>query len=404
MLEIFNNINALAYRLGCNKIPERWENIYDEAVEIYKKGENPLLRPEYYEELHQKYRVFENTLQYYKQAAEYISKNEDLSLFFCLLCRALRDRSTIQRDLASLSFPQAPEGEATLPYDMISALAICQSYPAFYEQMKAHNVPEDILDESLKIPERCVEINARRSNRPQLTSFEWYQHAYDGKLYRIGRLQLEFPLDMPGMYRVFESQNGEIVSLANIAVHRDGFALGSRGFEDEEGSFTASIEETDETYIGHPFDYYGYVSKDKVTLNKSEWSVKLTYGDKLVGLHIPPDEPFDHDIVEDTLRLSREFMEKCYPEYHYKAFFCGSWLLDHSLIDLLGRDANISKFSARFTTFGVKSAGLSPLNFVFLLPRDTKIEDLPENSRLQRILKKHYLDGKAIYDMHGVFF
>ena len=88
----------------------------------------------------------------------------------------------------------------------------------------------------------------------------------------------------------------------------------------------------------------------------------------------------------------------------YKAFYCGSWLLDHSLIDLLGRDANISKFSARFTTFGVKSAGLSPLNFVFHLPKDTKIEELPENSRLQRILKKHYLDGKAIYDMHGIFF
>lgn len=217
-----------------------------------------------------------------------IAENEELSLFFCLLCRALRDRATIQRDIAQMALPQAPEGEDTLPYDMLTALSMCQSYPAFYEQLKAHNVPDDILYESLKIPERCVELHTRRSGSPRLTSFEWYQHAYDGRLYRIGRLQLEFPLGMPNMFRVFENKKGELVSLANLPVHRDGFALGARGYEDEEGSFVASIGETDDAYIGYPFDYYGHVSKQKVTLEKSQWSVKLTGGDKMVNLHVPP--------------------------------------------------------------------------------------------------------------------
>ena len=397
-------IDELMSRLGCKKFPERWREIYDDAKNMLEEGANPLLSPEYYTSLHEKYGVFESTLDTYKNAAIMIAEKEELSLFFCLLCRALKDRATIQRDIAQMEIPNAPEGEDILPYDMMTALSMCQSYDAFYEQMHSHSVPDDILFESLKIPERCVEMHQRRSGRPRLTSFDWYQHAYDGRLYRVGRLQLEFPLRMPGMYKVFESKSGELIALANQKLHRDGFALGSRGYEDEEGSFTATIEETDDAFIGYPFDYSGHVKLEKVTLKKTDWAVKLSGGDLLVGLHIPPDEPFGDEVVEDAITRSRELLKNCYPEYEYKAFFCASWLLDHAIIDLLGKDANTAKFSARFLTFGVKSAGTSTFNFVFRSPSDIKIEELPENSRLQRILKKHYLDGKAIYDMHGIFF
>ena len=106
-------IDTLMSRLGCAKFPERWRDIYSDAVSILEKDENPLLHPEYYDELHEKYQVFESTLEYYKKAAEGISKNEELSLFFCLLCRALRDRATIQRDIAEMEIPTAPEGEGT---------------------------------------------------------------------------------------------------------------------------------------------------------------------------------------------------------------------------------------------------------------------------------------------------
>ena len=395
-------IDELMARLGCEKFPERWREIYADAVRIYENGENPLLRPTYYDELQKSYRVFENTLDIYKKAAELLAAREEAALFFCILCRALRDRGTIQRDIAQMQIPPTPEGADPLPYDMMTALSLCQSYDAFYEKMRAHNVPDDILYESMKIPEKCVELHI---DRPRLTSFDWYQHAYDGKLYRIGRLQLEFPMGMPHLYCVFENKNGEIVALANQRVHRDGFALGSRNYTDEEGAFTATVEETDDAYIGYPFDERGHVRLEKVTLPKAEWSVKLKCGDLLVGLHIPKGKGFEDEAVEETLRRSKEFLKNCYPEYAYKAFFCGSWLLDPTLVEILGENANISKFCKRFIPFGVRSAGISPFGYVFQKHgNDVKIEEFDENTSLQRALKKHYLEGKAIYDMHGVFF
>ena len=149
----------------------------------------------------------------------------------------------------------------------------------------------------------------------------------------------------------------------------------------------------------------GHVSLEKVSLSKNEWSVKLKGGDLLVGLHIPPDEPFGNDVVEEALEESKKLLAKYYPDYAYKAFFCASWLLDPALVDILGEEANISKFCKRFIPFGVKSAGTSPFGYVFKkYGKDIKVEEFSETSRLQRALKKHYLDGKAIYDMHGVFF
>ena len=80
---------------------------------------------------------------------------------------------------------------------------------------------------ALRIPERCVEMHRDSSGRPRLTNFDWYQLAYDGRLYRVGRLQLEFPLAMPNAYRLFENKSGDTVALANMQVHKSGIPLGS---------------------------------------------------------------------------------------------------------------------------------------------------------------------------------
>jgi hypothetical protein len=101
----------------------------------------------------------------------------------------------------------------------------------------------------------------------------------------------------------------------------------------------------------------------------------------------------------------REFMATYFPDYAYKAFFCGSWLLDPQLGDLLGHDSNIALFGKRFTPVCTKNDGYGVFRFAFLKPDNNfAFEDLPEDTRLQRAVKKHYLDGKAIYAMHGFFF
>jgi hypothetical protein len=304
-----------------------------------------------------------------------------------------------------------PKGDTyCLRYAAIPSLIMCESIPKFYADMKARNVPDDIFEASIKNAERVTE-NYMKSHNGEVgfSNFDWHQLLYDGRLFRVRRLQLEFPFGFLGIYRVYESSDGRIIALAhNINVHRDGMPLGSLRYEDDADSFTATIEETEDAYIGHPFDEYGKIKREKVTLSKADWKVKLKAGDHVVSLHIPRGEKFDDAIVQDTIDYARAFMDKCYPDYGNKAFFCASWLLDKQIEDLLGKDSNIAKFGNRYHRMHYVNNGMGAIRFVFNVGGNNftpdNICDAPENTRLERLLKKHYLDGKAIYEPHGFFF
>ena len=56
-----------------------------------------------------------------------------------------------------------------------------------------------------------------------------------------------------------------------------------------------------------------------------------------------------------------------------------------------------------FTLFPGETLGEDVFNFVFKL-QFTEFKDMPEDTSLQRQMKKHYLDGKYIYEFEGIFF
>ena len=149
-------LETLMTELGCTKYPERWNNFFEEVLEKYNSCGNPLTNPNYYSDLHDKYGVLDNHLDFYKNAAIQIGSNVKLSLFLALLCRAMDDRSEIRKDISNLNFPKAKDGESPLAYNMIPGLALCRAIPSFYEYMKSKGVSDDVIFASLKIPEDSV--------------------------------------------------------------------------------------------------------------------------------------------------------------------------------------------------------------------------------------------------------
>lgn len=398
-------IDALMRDAGVVSFPERWREFYDAVMEDYEKNGCPLADTSYYDALEKEYGLIGEHLPVFREAAKAIAARDGLARYLALLCRALCDRDKITSDLATLTFPK--DEENSLAVRMLPSLAMMQGMRYADGVMKEKGMPEDVRIRALRSLLGCVNgYRVRHNGEYGCFSFGWFQLAYDAKLHVIGSLQIE--LDFPSMdfFRVYENKEGKIVSLANgFPVHRSGFALGSFRFEDEEGSFVAEFTETEDAYIGYSYDENGYVCKEKITLSKSEWHEKLMPGDSVVNLHIPSGVPFTPEALDETDGKIREFLAKYYPEYKYKAFFCGSWLLDPQLGDLLGVDSNIARFGRRFTPVCVKNDGYGVFRFAFLMPDNNfTFEELPENSRLQRAVKKHYIDGKAIYAMHGFYF
>ncbi len=400
-------IDGLMAALSVARFPERWRGFYDEVMDRFDADGCALTDPAYYERLHAEYGVFPEYLDVFKEAAAAVGRNEALSHFLSLLAYALRDREAIGEDLSHFEAPQPPAGGHDLAYDMLPGLATASGIPEAIARMRERGLPEDKIIGTVRSIEKTVKSYRERfGGASGFHLLSWHQLTLDGKLFFVGRLQIEVPAEFRVSAAVFRHRDGRTVALADgIDLHRSGYALGARHFEDAEGAWTPTVTETGETYVGHPYDERGYVEHREVSLKKSEWTPVLRRGDKAVGIHIPGGGKLDDALVSETMAEIREFLATYFKGCDYRAFVCESWMMDPQLDGMLGPDANITKFRRRFHSLALRSAANGVFNFIFhRLDTDFRIEELPGDTSFQRKLKELYLGGGAIYEMYGYFF
>lgn len=400
-------LESLMAEVGCEKYPERWNEIFDAAMQEYDEKGCYLTKIEFYDELDAKYGCFSKYGDVYKAAAAQTAQDEALGRFLTLLAMALQDDEHRKEDLKGFKRPVTPEGKVPLAYEMVTGLALCSQLESGAENMRKRKFPENLIKEVLTQAVGGVSTSERKNNgAPGFELLGWSQHYINGELLTIERLEIEFLSKFSGRAIVFKNKDGEIVALAeNFELNRDGFALGSAHFEGEEGSWTAIVEETENAWVGYPFKENGYVSNEKIELPKNEWEKVLEKGDPVIRLHIPPIGKMTPELIDLTLEETKKFAREHYPDFEYKAFACHSWLIDPQLDEILNSESNIVKFRQRFHSLTYKSSGKDVFNFIFNKPdMNFDIQDLPEDSSLQRALKNHYLNGKAIYELEGFFF
>ena len=400
-------LKTLMEEVGCKKYPERWSEIFDAAMDEYDARGCYLTKVEFYDELHEKYGCFSKYGEVYKAAARQTAEDEALSRFLTLLAMALQDDAHKKDDLKIFSRPVTPEGKDTLAYEMVTGLALCSQLETGAENMRKRGFAEETINDVLTLAVGGVSTSERKNNgAPGFELLDWAQRYIEAKLLIIERLEIEFLGKFSAKAIVFRNKEGEILALANdLELHHDGFALGSLHYEEVEGSWVATVEEKECSWAGYPFTENGYVSNEKIELSKEEWEKVLETGEPVIRLHIPPVGKMTPEMIYKTLEETKIFAKEHYPDFHYKAFSCHSWLVDPQLDEILNKESNIVKFRQRFHSLTRKSSGTDVFNFIFNKPNmDFDIRDLPEDSSLQRALKNHYLNGKAIYELEGFFF
>ena len=182
-------------------------------------------------------------------------------------------------------------------------------------------------------------------------------------------------------------------------VHRTGMPLGSAGFEDEEGSFSATFEETETEFIGNPVENYR-IQKEKKYFSKKEWVLGYKPGDNIISIHIPRNTDLSPEKISLAFKEALEIFKRSFPEFSPKAIYCSSWLLDPTLNEILGEKSNISSFSAPYVRHPNRNNGRDIFGYVF----PVGIEDfslLPEHTSFHRKLKEKYLKGEYIYSYSG---
>ncbi len=106
------------------------------------------------------------------------------------------------------------------------------------------------------------------------------------------------------------------------------------------------------------------------------------------AVHIPSDADLSESALDESFSFARSF----FPNVR---FCCDSWLLSPVLGELLPPSSRINRFRERFE---IQSVDAKNDGYKFWVFQNAKLsaEDFPENTSLQRAIKRHVLAGGDI--------
>ena len=112
--------------------------------------------------------------------------------------------------------------------------------------------------------------------------------------------------------------------------------------------------------------------------------VGFRVGDPSVGIHIPDRADLSSASVDDSLDQARRVLSDVWPEPDRRLLTCQTWMLDDRLDGLLAPKSNIVEFQRRFTLLPHwYEDDDDVLQFVFRTV-DTSLDSLPQRTSLER--------------------
>ena len=168
--------------------------------------------------------------------------------------------------------------------------------------------------------------------------------------------------------------------------------------------YTRFVDETYKMTGKLYFDRYWWTTRQAgchlFRIGELEYEMKHIDGDIIIGIHIPSDVDFSPSAIDDSIARARQFFAIYYPELSNAEYRCRSWILDSQLKGMLNESSNILNFQNRFEIYDKGEVGTDFIEWLYHT-KSTDYDTLPENTSLQRNMKKHLLSGGAIRNAYG---
>lgn len=170
------------------------------------------------------------------------------------------------------------------------------------------------------------------------------------------------------------------------------------------GALSRFVREHKESYGVYGFDR-GFWSVRQISarlfrIGQLEYELTEYQGEKAVSIHIPTDALFTPEAVQESLDRAEQLLGSRFPEYSQGKWFCHSWLLSPTLTQMLPESSNILSFQRRFAVIPLDHPCEGMQQWVFKNPK-IPLEELPEETSLQRKIKAHLLGGGVFRDAKG---
>ena len=127
---------------------------------------------------------------------------------------------------------------------------------------------------------------------------------------------------------------------------------------------------------------------------------------RAISLHIPSDAQLEPVLLNESVRQAHDFLAAFYPDWKALPVICESWLLSPKLRELLPPESRILRFQNAFDIIRADPDDSSAIEWVFYVAEgqraSVKPENLPEDTSLQRKMKKMLLTGENPGNARGI--
>ncbi len=389
---MINEVKAFCERLGIG-FNEELVPYYEKGTAMFEKEGYRAVDRERIVKLNNKYDFFRKWLDDVLSAADMIAQDHDLMIHVYTLAAIIKEDA----DIKILGLPDRQR----LDTDFLPMFSLLYFLEEMIERMEKLGLPYKVISDTLQGFDAEINDYYGLFNRSGMRIYVgWFLLFVKGKLIRIGRLNFEMTT-LNEKIRAYKKGDDIKILIDGQYMHEKGMVFGSEGQTDESGKYYADIVEDGDTVTGYACNEYGECVREKVTLQGYEEI--LRYGDKVINVHIPANEPFNAQLCEESYANARKIFDKYFPEHKYKAFCCFSWMLEKRLKQIMGRDTNITLFADKFSGFPIRSGKEGCMTYLYHTKGKVDIGELPENNSMQRAVKKYFLDGNIYYEKGGLF-
>ena len=119
-------------------------------------------------------------------------------------------------------------------------------------------------------------------------------------------------------------------------------------------------------------------------------------GEKYISIHIPGDADFRPENVQKTLEEYHSFLKEYFPEWSGIDLRCESWMISPALEQLLDENSNVLQFNRLFEVESVDYDSMAVLDWVYPGEEQNDLQNLSENTSLQRKMKQFLMDGGKV--------
>lgn len=176
-------------------------------------------------------------------------------------------------------------------------------------------------------------------------------------------------------------------------------------FVDTMKCFTRFVEEHKVSYGEYGFDRDFWTGRQLSLLlfriGELEFEKCVKDGKYMVDIHIPSDAVLTRENCLDSIKKSKVFFEMYDKRFVNVPYICESWLLSPTLKEFLPEESRIIQFQNMFQIVAVNKEEQSFMEWVFKRS-DIPVEDLPENTSLQREIKNCLQHGGWIGEAEGI--